>query len=1134
MTEIKNFFPIYYKENDDDLIINLSHLKEFSDLELEAEEPVPRIAGVPLKHQELQARYISIYTPYYHILLWHDMGTGKGCTISLIVERIKKSFVDGKKRKSALVCVRNQGLADSLKNEIARVCTRDIYLPKMKESEIRKIEEGGEFIFSDETQLRRMNAAIAESYEIVTFDFFRKLPNDTIIKRDYSNRLIIIDEVHNIREQPGKEDENTLYRNVHHFCHTVENCRTILATGTPIWDKVYDIAGVFNIILPLDNQFPTLNKFLKEYFDKDGVIIPKKAIEFSEKIRGKVSHVRAMVSSAKREEIGVKEPWLKHLTIYPSAMSEFQMQYSQEAKTKKHKKTKKTSETDKKSYAFLTEERDAEICVYPVFDNNGKVIGGTYGTEGFKNYAITKAIRYEGEGAKRHGIEYNQYKFVSQYYVKELGPAKGPDPYVNLRKYSSKLVAIIQMLLDPNRLNEKAFIFVESVTGTGGAISVAMILKLWGFSWIKSPDKIKRVEITTQNPGNLAVITSVDQTINEPAKIRKLFEVWNKDNNIYGNYVRVIIGSETIAQGHTMKAARQGHALGPHWNLSGTDQALARTFRTGSFDQLPKNERFLNIYRHAAVNGYYGEKDENENYVKLSPKVSSSVNGLFSTEETTDIHIYKIAENKAYLDSQIYRLMKQSSWDCALTYKRNVLVSDMDGSRECDFIECNYKCDNFIPDKTSGPDFYNKKQGKLWNYDLAPDTIDHSNYNLLYSKSDVNFYIKELIVLFSEFFVLRLDMIISLLSTKTNEINQVILLRALDKIINQRVLIKNRYGFGSYLKESKNTYFLENKVVPYSYYSASVYTIFPMVTEKSSLEDIVEIVQLQGDEGNVKKFVKQPTLLLFNKLSYRTKIILLEKVIELNHSNTKKSKKEKDIISLIETTMKREFFAMNDGNIVHNMYNSEYTGSGYNVMTQNLEPNGKIRVFDIEKGVWDNIDTTIEVPTEEKKKKSDKYKMISLEEDYINQIRKLSTGLVREGLEDNPYHLYGSSDIKTGKFKIHDDRKGKVRSGTVCEEAGMKNVDLYNIFYEIGHLPYDDEIADDIKNRNKDEIISIIETNPKFKSSKFLEKDLNEMSEEDLKRLYTIFSMRKKALCNSIERWFRGENKDSRNLFVQF
>ena len=76
--------------------------------------------------------------------------------------------------------------------------------------------------------------------------------------------------------QSKDKEKSNHYNNLHHLLHIVKNTTQLLLSATPIWDKVYDIAGLFNLLLPLDKQFPMFNDFTKEYFDKNGILIPKK------------------------------------------------------------------------------------------------------------------------------------------------------------------------------------------------------------------------------------------------------------------------------------------------------------------------------------------------------------------------------------------------------------------------------------------------------------------------------------------------------------------------------------------------------------------------------------------------------------------------------------------------------------------------------------------------------------------------------------------------------------------------------------------------------------------------------------------------------------------------------------------
>ena len=52
--------------------------------------------------------------------------------------------------------------------------------------------------------------------------------------------------------------------------------------------------------------------------------------------------------------------------------------------------------------------------------------------------------------------------------------------------------------------------------------------------------------------------------------------------------------------------------------------------------------------------------------------------------------------------------------------------------------------------------------------------------------------------------------------------------------------------------------------------------------------------------------------------------------------------KEQGVIEFVINTLKNELYDMEDGNIVHNMYNSEYDGTGYDITAKKLEKNEKL------------------------------------------------------------------------------------------------------------------------------------------------------------------------------------------------
>lgn len=1143
MTSIKNFIPLFPKPGDPDLGKKVAHLKEFSDKRLHADELEHTEPGIPYDHQDLQGRYFSPQSLNTTGLIVHGLGAGKTCTASLLVEEFKKTFFGGIPRAPALIILKSGHLRESFRASIGKECTKAIYTVSL-DKEIASLTDQGIIEINERTIRTRMNAAISESYEIVTerelFDA-RKVRSDDYHIREYSNRMIIIDESHSYQDHPvkiskkekkdpSKKPHKTAYQSLHHFLHILVNCRIYLFTGTPIWDQVYGIASQFNLILPLDKQLPVLDDFTEEFFDKNGRLRPEKISILKNAMRGKISYVRSKRTD-KRVDWGTVSPWLKFTKVYPSVMSDFQYKYSELAKKHvKHTEFKTKDEKKKKGGGYYTTARDAVNCVYPEIKNNKLTGEGVYGTDAFLDYSAerkhvkittTKTDPKSGiEMTKEKDATINTYAYKHALLKKELGPSDDEnDRLSNLRKYSTKFATIIEMLIDPDRLKEKAFVYLESVNGTGGAISFAMIAQLYGFKWIKYPESIGKhtYEATVTAPGAFVVITTEPGTIKDAAQIRETLEKYNSDSNVYGEHVRIIIGSETISHGHTLKATRQGHAVAGYWNFPSVDQPMGRIYRLGSFKQLPEEERFVNFYLHAAVIEC-GTKENKSACVKLPENVGNLRNKLVSTKESVDIHVYKAAEEKEIYNSQIYRVMKETAWDCALTYERNVLDGDVDGSRDCDLTNCDYVCDGW-----NAKDIKPKPGAIRYSYELNEDTINPTNYNLLYSQKQIKEYIEEIRELFRSYFVIQFDVLLNnlgLIEDKDIENNKFVVITALNKIINERIPIVNKYGIATFLKEDRDVYFLDNTTSAIPSYPMSIYGILPFVSEITTLEDAIETVQLKKDKGIVSKFIGTPSLDLFLKISHRSRIIILESVVEMEHSGDTpiSCANPKDIINIVKSVEGKELYTMSDGVIVHNMYNTKETGAKYNILTKDLKLNGKLRVFDPaspEDG-WNYINRAIEAS-------------------YINEIKQSVEASTTTGFEDNPYDMYGMVD-KTNKFKIV--RKGN--KGSVCKYFSI--LDLQEMFYKLNVLPYESDIkkeydVGDIRHKNRPLMLEILMATDKGLTMSYMKNNrstkFKDMSVEDMRKLYALLNMSKDELCASLERWFRGDNAEGKVYFSE-
>ena len=227
--DITDFLPIYPEINEPDFSFDIYRKKEFYNERLARTEPVPKIAGQQLKNQKIMARYISSRTPYDKILVVNEMGTGKSCLTTGIIEQIKK---ENSGFQRALILARGDAIINNFKNEIVFRCTTGQYIPDNYDS-LTALE-----------RTHRINRLHDQFYEFRTFVTFAKFVEKSSrqsLKDSYDNSIIVIDEVHNLRLQEKEEGVN-VYKNIWNFLHLVKNCKIVLLSGTPMKDSPEEIS----------------------------------------------------------------------------------------------------------------------------------------------------------------------------------------------------------------------------------------------------------------------------------------------------------------------------------------------------------------------------------------------------------------------------------------------------------------------------------------------------------------------------------------------------------------------------------------------------------------------------------------------------------------------------------------------------------------------------------------------------------------------------------------------------------------------------------------------------------------------------------------------------------------------------
>ena len=1095
--EVQDFLPKYpdidqsqyevlnpYKE---DFYQAIFRKKEFYENRLEKAEVFPHERGMLTKYQKTVARFMSAHTPYNFLLLIHSMGTGKTCSAIGAVEQIRQ---DSNVYKGALVLAKGDAILENFLKELVERCTAGQYIP-----------EG----YSKMSLNEKMRYAKKKTrfYQRATFAKFAKKirdMSDEDITGEYSDRIIIIDEVHNLRIRDKRDEEGVeTYYQFHRFLHLVNNCKVLFLSGTPMKDSPEEIASVANLMLPLDQQFPTGEEFLEEYMDQVGesyVMKAEKIPEFKAKMKGKISFLKESSSSIPREYIGVERYGrLQHFVVDPGIMSPFQTQAYLEA-------WQKDTTGDRGVYH---NSREASLFVYP---------DGSYGSAGFKKYIVETKNAGIAKGAETSSYQ------MSKELEKALVGKDPSDTLQNIAKYSITYAKVIEQIFNTEG---NCFVYSSIVQGSG-AILFSLLLKLFGFK------KASGQESTPQL--RYAILSNL--TADTP-DIRKIVERFNRKDNIRGDYIKVIIGSKAVSEGFSFKNVVFEAINTPHWNYSETAQALARGIRLGSHNDLYK----------------LGEKP----IVRIMQPVS-----IPDAEESISIdqYMYEMSEDKDISIRAMLRLLMEVAFDCGLNYMRNYVEGEK-GSRECDYTVCEYECDGLdmdqvlkgIPEEELDFSTYQLYYAnpripairrrieqlfrKNYRLDLSAiirnlkdeftedeirnalvliqdetekEEFDYSTFLEYYSRSSVKKIMNIIERLFRENFRLDLGEIIENV-TQEMQVTEFEVLTALRELINNSSVLTNKYGLPSYLREERDKYFLVPSLSIKSDFYTEYYVQYPSIQAGEPFEKIMGKLY----QDNLPIAVQNICMLSEN-------IELFEKGIK----NLPIKIQEMFVEAAVTATIRGIISDVSQ--LILELYKG-YIQKAENIWSSSLlsqKDEGSLRCVSEEApDDWADCDST-----------------------FAEKLQEAEQQRLQEIKESNPYGIMGLYNPETDSFCILDFEKEKqsrekvsqkrakgtvdkrlTYSGKVCGAGGWKLVDLLRIAiirlemdppleYE---LPGDEySVKEFIKNPPDGKPLELTEL--------FAPEDIDMASEEQLRRMAYWGLPKKnggvkgiKPICESIKAW---------------
>ncbi len=887
LKDVLSWIPFYPDVDDTkNFAYDIAQKKEFQEFEFGKQTKGPELPSGHrlLPHQAIIQRFLSSHTSYNELLIFHGLGSGKTLAVLATAEAVRAEDLrrKGLQKNATLILVRNETLKENFERELREYFNLS---PKVMKTEytIRKMREFG-------------NEVNGMKEEEVT--------------KKYSNRVIIIDEVHNLK--PSASSPGSDYNHLYRFLHTVRNCKKIFLSGTPMWDAPEEIASVMNLLLPSTIQIPT-KTFMTDYFIKDK-FYPEGTGEhvtpLAQYLQGRVSFWKAETPNIERKDAG------DNLTLVFDRPTNAVQELSQQINLSKavmdpyqYEKVYPRAALDEKKFSTKSKmqylaERHGDVLVLP---------DGTFGSA-VPSPAIKDGIAQICAGAG----------------------ATVKDKIKALRKYSSTFAAIADNI--DSHPTENVFVFLNFVQGTGGSEALGQVLtQCLGYS---------NFSTAGAGPRRFAIVTGDDRKpkdtgllFSSERKAKKvIFDEFNQRNNATGDRIHVLIGGRSMAEGVNLRSVKHVHVL-PHWNYTLPEQAIGRAFRLGGHQWLSDADSSIDVYFHVPVGPGRKILNELENELEM-------VHG-----NTISAFMVLVSDEKYRKTLQIQWLLKEIAFDCPLLYAGNVDEKYETKSRECDFRPCNFECIGFPADKVN-------RDRKVWDYSIPISDLDDSTYNLYYPNS---VHVETIVTfLFRRQFSLTWRDFASYVDVQDNVAapTHATFLEVLQQLIDSDRVVRNRFGFRCVIREDQNSFFLVNlseasqqrikKIL-------SVYTAIPFAVKKHSLEELNIADALRGDEELVSEYCETENPATFNLTRFdpATHILLLEQAFGAECRRRRLTGTHPPnpwVETILRSWALSDIYRLNDDRVyVHTLYadlRGKNTGSAYSEESARVAFPSVLRVFD--------------------------------------------------------------------------------------------------------------------------------------------------------------------------------------------
>lgn len=781
-SDSKSKYITYPDYSDPDFYKKLLNKKEFIKFKDEINKNVgcDNTVFSLTKNQKFVKNFIHPSTPYNSILLFHDVGVGKTLTAVSIAEQ----FINSLRKKIIVITPAN--LKENFKKQIFNIKRLDQPISKSYYDQVNDPS------LKEEMIEKKGNKLVKSKYEFFSFqEFANYVENEKkSVKKEgmrawhltelFSNTVIIIDEVHNLRDdmilEMKDDDMKKSSKAIMEIMQYSLNTKLILLTATPMFNEAKEIIWLLNVMLTNDKR---TNISESDIFDNNAIKkdnLKTIARGYISRVRGRnpitfpirlqPSHSKIKILTAKdiptiefnKTTKIQKNLLLSKLELIPSNFTDYQKHIYNLCKKDNNKMNERT----------LTQ---ISILVFPFLnknDINKTNYAECYGKKGFDNLINTNV--------KKSNSMLHSYKTEKQFLDEN-----------NIEIYAPKLKSIIDLIN-----SSKGIVYIYSFFLPSGLLPLAIALEHAGYNKYDTNNLLVDKKRNKKVKGNYVIISgdsqytrSIDDCVSEVCS----------PENKNGKKIKVVLGSSASAEGLDFKNIREVHFLEPWYHLNKVEQVIGRAARHCSHINLEEKERNVTVYHHIT-------KDS------------------LSKEESIDEKTYRIAENKQKLIDEVEKILEEVSIDCTFIDDYSKMYIEKNK-----IIESSQKVlinSNTIKDivKPVPKCVYNK----------TDETIDSSTYGIHFMEYDIEQTIKELQNLFSKNGVLTYKQILDNLQ-QNNKIDVDVINYAISRILDEKILINNNNIDGYLIYRSDKYMFQPNSISEVSLKSKDRVNYQPKITK---------------------------------------------------------------------------------------------------------------------------------------------------------------------------------------------------------------------------------------------------------------------------------------------------------------